>query len=83
MTQAKARFYETCRENGIPVPVQVIWGSDDPLGTIDQALWLYRLVAARQPATQFHLINRTGALPFREDRAVFHQIVASFCDGIA
>ncbi len=83
VTQAKARFYETCRENGIPVPVQVIWGGDDPLGTIDQALWLYRLVAARQPATQFHLINRTGALPFREDRAVFHQIVASFSDAIA
>ena len=83
VAQAKARFYETCRETGIAVPVQVIWGSDDPLGTIDQALWLYRLVAARQAATQFHLINRTGALPFREDAAAFHQIVASFGEGIA
>ncbi|MFN0299563.1 MAG: hypothetical protein ACKVQU_04320 [Burkholderiales bacterium] len=49
----------------------------------NQALSLYRLVASRQTATQFHLINRTGALPFREDPAAFHQIVSSFCDGIA
>ncbi|MFM9885306.1 MAG: alpha/beta fold hydrolase [Burkholderiales bacterium] len=83
LAQSKARFYETCREGGVPVPVQVIWGSDDPLATIDQALWLYRLVAARQTAAQFHLVNRTGAMPFREDPAAFHQIVSSFCDGIA
>jgi pimeloyl-ACP methyl ester carboxylesterase len=83
LTQAKARFYETCRSPGLAMPVQVIWGSDDPLGTVDQALWLFRLVAARQPATQFHLINRIGALPFREDPAAFHQIVAAFADGIA
>ncbi len=82
LAQAKARFYETCRETGIAVPVQIIWGGDDPLGTYDQALWLFRLVAARQTATQFHLINRTGALPFLEDLAAFHQIVASFGDGI-
>lgn len=82
LAQAKARFYETCRGAGLAMPVQVIWGSDDPLGTVDQALWLFRLVAARQPATQFHLINRTGALLFREDPAAFHQIVAAFADGI-
>jgi pimeloyl-ACP methyl ester carboxylesterase len=83
LVQAKARFYETCRGAGVTVPVQVIWGGNDPLGTIDQALWLYRLIAARQAATQFHLINRTGALPFREDPAAFHQIVAAFFEGIA
>jgi pimeloyl-ACP methyl ester carboxylesterase len=82
LAQAKARFYETCRGTGITVPVQVLWGTADPLGTVDQALWLFRLVAARQTATQFHLINRTGALPFREDPAAFHQIVAAFADGI-
>jgi pimeloyl-ACP methyl ester carboxylesterase len=83
LAQVKARFYETCRALGISVPVQVIWGSDDPLGTVDQALWLFRLVAARQSAAQFHLINRTGALPFREDPAAFHQIVAAFAEGTA
>ncbi|MSQ21402.1 MAG: alpha/beta fold hydrolase [Betaproteobacteria bacterium] len=80
LAQTKARFYETCRGTGLAMPVQVIWGSDDPLGTVDQALWLFRLVAGRQSATQFHLINRNGALPFREDPAAFQQIVAAFYD---
>ena len=80
LVQAKSRFYEVCRQQGIAVPVQVIWGSHDPLGTTDQGLWLYRLVAARQAASHFHLLNRTGALPFREDPQGFHQVVSAFYD---
>jgi pimeloyl-ACP methyl ester carboxylesterase len=82
LTQAKSRFYEICRGDGIRVPVQVIWGSHDPLGTLDQGLWLFRLLAQRQRAAQFHVINRTGALPFLEDPEAFHQIVASFSEGV-
>jgi pimeloyl-ACP methyl ester carboxylesterase len=78
--KAKGRFYELYREKGIPVPVQVIWGSHDRLGSLDQSLWLYRLVAARQTASHFHVINRVASFPFREDPAAFHQIVDSFCE---
>ena len=77
LMQAKSRFYEACRGDGIRVPVQVVWGIHDPLGTLDQGLWLFKLLAQRQRAAQFHVINRTGALPFREDPEAFHQIVAS------
>ena len=77
---AKARFYELCRGGGMPVPVQVVWGTHDPLATLEQGLWLFRIVAARQTATQFHAINRAGCLPFREEPEAFHQIVSAFCD---
>jgi pimeloyl-ACP methyl ester carboxylesterase len=80
--QAKARFYELCRGDGIPVPVQVIWGSHERLGSLDQGLWLYRLVAARQTAAQFHIVNRAGSFPFREDPQTFHQLVDSFCEAV-
>jgi pimeloyl-ACP methyl ester carboxylesterase len=82
LMQAKARLYETCRAEGIRVPVQVVWGSHDPLGTLDQGLWLFRLLAQRQRTAQFHVINRTGALPFREEPEAFHQIVASFSEAV-
>jgi len=83
VTQAKAMLFEACRGEGIRVPVQVIWGSHDPLGSIDLGLWLFRLVARRQAAAQFHVIQRTGALPFREDPVAFHQVVSAFHEGIS
>lgn len=82
MARSKARLFEIGRDPGVPVPVQVIWGTHDPLSTIDQGLWLYRLLAQRQPRTHFHVLNRTGSLPFREDPEAFHQVVAAFNDAV-
>lgn len=77
---AKAKFYEVCRERGFPAPAQVIWGTHDPLGSLEQGLWLFRILAAKQKAAQFHAINRAGALPFREEPEAFHQIVSAFVE---
>jgi pimeloyl-ACP methyl ester carboxylesterase len=79
---AKARLFELARERGYPVPVQVIWGTDDPLGTFDQGLWLFRLLAQKQRVAQFHAINRAGALPFREAPEAFHQVVCAFVEAV-
>jgi pimeloyl-ACP methyl ester carboxylesterase len=81
LLRAKARLFEICRTSpGIPVPVQVVWGTHDPLASFEQGLWLYRLVAAHQPVAHFHAVNRSGAMPFREGADTFYQIVASFRD---
>ena len=80
--KAKARFFELCRTVGMPVPVQVVWATHDPLTTEEHGLWVFRLVAARQRATQFHIVNRAGSLLFREQPSAFHEIVASFQDGV-
>jgi pimeloyl-ACP methyl ester carboxylesterase len=82
LMKAKSRFYEVCRTDGIKVPCQVIWGSHDPLTTFDQGLWLFRGLAQKQRASQFHVINRAGALPFREEPAAFQQVLNAFADGI-
>jgi pimeloyl-ACP methyl ester carboxylesterase len=82
LMKAKVRFYEVCRTEGIQVPCQVIWGSHDPLATFDHGLWLFRGVAQKQRASQFHVINRAGSLPFREEPGAFHQIVAAFSDAL-
>lgn len=83
LMKAKSRFYEVCRTEGIQPPCQVIWGSHDPLATFDHGLWLFRGIAQKQRATQFHVINRAGALPFREEPAAFHQVVSAFADPLA
>ncbi len=83
LLRAKARLFAALRDTGITVPVQVVWGSHDPLTSVEQGLWLFRAIAARQAAAQFHLINRAGALPFREEPAAFAQVVRAFADGLA
>jgi len=83
LLRAKARLFAALRDTGLTVPVQVVWGSHDPLTSVDQGLWLFRAIAARQPAAQFHLINRAGALPFREEPAAFAQVVRAFANGLA
>ncbi len=82
LMKAKSRFYEVCRSEGVKVPCQVIWGSHDPLTSVDQGLWLFRGLAQKQRAAQFHVINRAGALPFREEPAAFHQVLAAFADAV-
>jgi 2-hydroxy-6-oxonona-2,4-dienedioate hydrolase len=77
---AKSKLYEVSRSRGFPVPAQVVWGTHDPLGTFDQGLWLFRLLAAKQKAVQFHVINRAGSLLFREEPEQFHQIVSAFVE---
>ena len=81
--EAKSRFYAVCRDQGFPAPAQVIWGTHDPLGSFDQGLWLFRVIAQRQKAAHFHAINRAGALPFRDEPNVFHQIVSAFVDAVS
>jgi len=83
LMKAKSRFYEVCRTDGIQVPCQVIWGSDDPLSSFDHGLWLFRGIAQKQRATQFHVINRAGALPFREQPEAFRHVVCAFGEGLS
>lgn len=80
--KAKTRFFEVCRQGGVSVPVQVLWAANDPLTTPDQGLWVFRLIAQRQRATHYHLVNRAGSLLFREQKEQFHQLVAAFQDGV-
>ena len=83
LMKAKARFYEVCRTDGIKAPCQVIWGSHDPLGTFDHGLWLFRGLAQKQRVAQFHVINRAGALPFREEPEAFRHLVFAFSEGVS
>jgi pimeloyl-ACP methyl ester carboxylesterase len=79
---AKARFYATCREPGYPVPAQVVWGMADPLASFEHGMWLFRMLAWKQTAAQFHAINRAGSLLFREEPEQFYQVVSAFLEAV-
>jgi 2-hydroxy-6-oxonona-2,4-dienedioate hydrolase len=81
--KAKGAFYTVCRDGAFPVPAQLIWGSHDPMISVEHGRVLYGIIAARQTATQFHLLNRTGNFPFREDRAAFDHVLGAFQTGLS
>jgi 2-hydroxy-6-oxonona-2,4-dienedioate hydrolase len=80
--RAKSQFFRVAREEGVKVPVHVIWAKNDPLVTVDHGFWLYRILAAKQRIAQFNIINRSGSFPFREQPDEFMRVLKAFHDGV-
>jgi 2-hydroxy-6-oxonona-2,4-dienedioate hydrolase len=81
--RAKSQFFRVAREEGVKVPIHVIWAKNDPLVTLDHGLWLYRILAAKQRVAQFNVINRSGSFPFREQPDEFLRVLKAFHDGLS
>lgn len=79
---AKARLFAVCRDSGISSPVQLIWGDRDPLAGVEQGLVLYKLIAATQPVSNFHVLAGAGHFPFNDRAQTFHSTVAAFHAGL-
>jgi 2-hydroxy-6-oxonona-2,4-dienedioate hydrolase len=82
VARAKGQFYTACRDGAFPVPAQLVWGSHDPMTSIEHGRVLFGIIAARQTATHFHVLNRVGNFPFREDRAGFDHVLGAFLEGL-
>jgi pimeloyl-ACP methyl ester carboxylesterase len=82
VAKAKGQFYTACRDGAFPIPAQIIWGADDPMTSIEHGRVLYGIIAARQRVAHFHLLNRVGNFPFREDRAAFDHVLGAFHIGL-
>lgn len=80
--RAKMRLWELLRGAGLAVPVQLVWGSHDPTTSRERGAVLFDMIAQRQTATQFHLVNRAGNLVFRDQPEAFHHVVGAFQDGV-
>jgi pimeloyl-ACP methyl ester carboxylesterase len=77
----KGRIWEAVRK-GVTAPTQIVWASHDPTTTREAGYVLFKVIAERQGAAQFHLINRAGSFVFREQPAEFARIVAAFQNGV-
>lgn len=81
--RAKFRFFQVAREAGLKVPVQVVAGKQDPQVSPAHMLSLFRIAAEKQRQSQFHVINRAGSFPFREQPEEFMRVIQAFADGLA
>jgi 2-hydroxy-6-oxonona-2,4-dienedioate hydrolase len=70
------------QRRGSPCPVQLVWGSHDPLTPLDRGFGMFEVIARKQPVTRFDIVNRAGNLPFREEPHAFHDVVAAFQAGV-
>jgi pimeloyl-ACP methyl ester carboxylesterase len=77
----KGRIWEALR-TGLSVPTQIVWSSHDPATSREAGYVLFKVIAERQRAAQFHLINRAGSFAFREQPEAFAQVVAAFASGV-
>lgn len=80
--EAKLRIFKVGRDEGVKVPIQLVWGRSDPSVTIEQGLVLYGVLCGKQRVVHFNVINRAGNFPFREQPEEFRRIVSAFVDGL-
>jgi pimeloyl-ACP methyl ester carboxylesterase len=78
----KGKVWDAMRTRGVQVPTQLVWSSDDPRAPREAGYVLFKIIAEKQRAAQFHLINRAGTFAFREQPDEFAKVVAAFHDGV-
>jgi 2-hydroxy-6-oxonona-2,4-dienedioate hydrolase len=81
-SKARYRLWEVCRGEGLGVPTQMVWASHDPTVSREAGFVLFDIIARKQTAAHFHVVNRAGNFPFREEPMVFHHVVSSFQAGV-
>lgn len=78
----KGKVWEALRGPGLSVPTQLVWSSQDPQAPREGGYVLFKIIAEKQTATQFHMINRAGSFAFREQPVEFARVVTAFQDGV-
>jgi pimeloyl-ACP methyl ester carboxylesterase len=76
------QMWAQARDAGYPVPVQIIWGAQDPLAPVALGRILFTALGKKQRVTQFHVFNEAGSFVFREQPVQFKRVVSAFLDGL-
>jgi pimeloyl-ACP methyl ester carboxylesterase len=80
--RVRGAMWAQAREAGYPLPVQIIWGAQDPLTTLESGHSLFATLGQKQRFIQFHLVNEAGSFVHREQPAQFKRLVTAFLDGL-
>ena len=63
------------------VPVLVVWGQNDPEGSLPSGLEMFRLVSASSPRARMHIFGDSGHLSFVEHPGEFDRLLVDFALG--
>ncbi len=66
------------RARGLDKPALLVWGADDPMTYLDDAIEIFGLIRAASPHARMHLFSECGHSPFAEYADEFNALVASF-----
>ncbi|MBS1890586.1 MAG: alpha/beta fold hydrolase [Actinobacteria bacterium] len=69
-------LYAHAREDGVAVPVSIVWGALDPLSTLERAMLLHDILAGGPVPPTIHALAGCGHLPHLEAPAACAAIVS-------
>jgi pimeloyl-ACP methyl ester carboxylesterase len=74
----KQQLLDELAAGKLQVPVLVAWGANDPEGSLESGLELFRIVSQSSPQSRLHVFGRSGHLPFAEYPEEFNRLVIGF-----
>lgn len=74
----KKQIVSELEEGKLKVPVLVVWGRNDPEGSLDSGLALFRNVSTSSPYARLHVFGRSGHLSFIEHPEEFTRVLSAF-----
>lgn len=83
LQKGRMQVFASLRDKGMPRPTNIIWGYNDPTAPFEQGVALYELTMQRTPIAQFNVVNEAGHHVFREQPAIFNEIVRGWIAGLA
>ena len=78
LSNLRSDNFARLRDRGIDVPLQLIWGYQDPMAPVHYGRTLHTIIAPHADIAQLKLINRAGYMPFRERPRIFNEMVRGF-----
>lgn len=64
---AKSDFLGYSRDTGFTVPIELVWGSQDPTSPVERAIALFDLLSPTVAPLSMHIVNHVGHFPMREN----------------
>jgi 4,5:9,10-diseco-3-hydroxy-5,9,17-trioxoandrosta-1(10),2-diene-4-oate hydrolase len=78
----KQQLLDELAAGRLQVPVLVAWGANDPEGSLESGLELFRLARQSSPRARLHVFGRSGHLPFIEYPEEFNALLTDFALGV-
>jgi pimeloyl-ACP methyl ester carboxylesterase len=75
---SKDRLFAYGRDDSYGTPITLVWGSHDPLSSVERGVELMNLLATTHAELSFHLVNRCGHFVFREHPAQTAELLLPF-----
>jgi len=75
----KKTLLQEIEDGKLKAPTLIIWGLNDPEGSYDSGVKLFKLISSTNPETEMHVFGNAGHQAFIEYPEKFNEVVVRFC----